>query len=54
MVVPLREQHQKYQNRSLTLEQNIIAVIAQDRVIDAKFRKQMKAEKGRRKLSKSF
>ena len=34
MVAPLREQLQEYHDRSLTLEENINAVITQDRVVD--------------------
>ena len=41
MVAPLREQLQEY-HRSLTLEENIVAVITQDRVIDDNLKRQIK------------
>ena len=41
MVAPLREQLQEYQ-RSLTLEENIVTVITQDRVIDDNLKRQIK------------
>ena len=42
MVAPLWEQLQEYQDRRLTLEENFVAVIAQDRVIDEYLKKQIK------------
>ena len=39
MVAPLREQLQEYHYRSLTLEENFVAVITQDRVIDENLNK---------------
>ena len=42
MVAPLREQVQLYYYRSLTLEENIVAVITQDRVIDDNLKRQIK------------
>ena len=42
MVAPLREQLQEYHYRSLTLEENIVAVITQDRVIDDNLKRQIK------------
>ena len=43
MVAPLREKFQEYHyNRRLALEENIVAVITQDRVIDDNFKRQIK------------
>ena len=42
MVAPLREQLQEYHYRSLTLEENIVTVITQDRVLDYNLNKQIK------------
>ena len=43
MVAPLQEQLHKYHyTGALTLEKNIIAVVTQDRVIDANFERQIK------------
>ena len=43
MVAPPREQLQEYDyNQRLTLEENIVAVITQDRMIDDNLKKQIK------------
>ena len=42
MVAPLREQLHEHHYRSLTLEENIAAVITQDRVIDNSLKRQIK------------
>ena len=42
MVAPLREQLQEYHYRSLTLEENIVAVLTQDRVLDGNLKRKIK------------
>ena len=43
MFAPLREQPQEYHsNRRLTLEENIVAVITQDRLIDDNLKRKIK------------
>ena len=42
MVAPLPEQLQEYHYRSLTLEENVVAVITQDRMIDDNLERQIK------------
>ena len=42
MVAPLWEQLQEYHYRSLTLEEYIVAVITQDRMIDDNLKRQIK------------
>ena len=42
VVAPRREQLQEYYYRSLTREENIVAVITQDRVIDGNLKSQVK------------
>ena len=42
MVAPLREQLHEHHYRSLTLGENIAAVITQDRVIDDNLKSQIK------------
>ena len=44
MVAPLREQVQLYYYRSLTLEENIVAVITQGRVIDDNLKWQIRKQ----------
>ena len=44
MVAPLREHLQEYHYTAETLEENIVAVITQDRVIDDNLKRQIKNE----------
>ena len=44
MVAPLREHFQEYHYTAVTLEENIVAVITQGRVIDDNLKRQIKNE----------